>query len=568
MVLENMIETDVLVIGGGIAGCFAAIKAREQGLDVTIVDKGHAGKSGASIHPDIFWMVFNTEWGADFDECMKAFVEGGEYLNHREWCEIILKESWQIYQDMLSWGIEFPPDTLKYAKHFPPFTGTRIKHRHPAPALRRQAEKVGIRIMDRIMITDLIKEDGQIIGAVGFPIESFDLHIFKAKAVVLAGGSSSFKTAGEMAMLTGDAEAMAYRAGAEITGKEFGSSTFPSLARYPAWGRAAHGQVNPAFPNIVDGEGKVLELGMIHPNEDVRQEWTLELESVVHAGKGPIFWDFSNATKEEIGQIADWQAATHSPREIEIAKKAIDLDRPDKIQLSGGYAAGFANVGTGGIFTYNTKCETLLPGLYVAGDCGGTRHNGSYITNPGLGTCPSAVTGRHAGVGASGYANQNKKAKGINQANLERLKTALYAPVKRKAGFSPRWVTQILRDQMTPYFITYIKHERRLQAALTIVEFLRDHMVPKMYAKDSHELRLAHETKNMVLNAEMMLKASLFRTESRGMHYREDYHRRDDSNWLAWTKLREEGGDMKFSKEPVPNEWWPDVPASQKETNY
>ena len=47
--LENIVETDVLVIGGGTAGCFAAIKAREQGLDVTIVDKGYAGKSGASI---------------------------------------------------------------------------------------------------------------------------------------------------------------------------------------------------------------------------------------------------------------------------------------------------------------------------------------------------------------------------------------------------------------------------------------------------------------------------------------------------------------------------------------
>ena len=98
----NVFETDILIIGGGIAGCFAAIKAREQGLDVIIVDKGYASKSGASIHPDIFWMVFNPEWGADFEECMKAFVEGGEYLNNREWCKIILKESWQIYVDAIS----------------------------------------------------------------------------------------------------------------------------------------------------------------------------------------------------------------------------------------------------------------------------------------------------------------------------------------------------------------------------------------------------------------------------------------------------------------------------------
>jgi succinate dehydrogenase/fumarate reductase flavoprotein subunit len=110
---------------------------------------------------------------------------------------------------------------------------------------------------------------------------------------------------------------------------------------------------------------------------------------------------------------------------------------------------------------------------------------------------------------------------------------------------------------MMPYFILHIKHRERLQAALTIVEFLRDHLVPKLTANDAHELRLAHETKNMVINAEMILRASLFRTESRGHHYREDYPRKDDPTWLAWIKMKEEQGRMKLWKEPVPKEWWP-----------
>jgi succinate dehydrogenase/fumarate reductase flavoprotein subunit len=118
---------------------------------------------------------------------------------------------------------------------------------------------------------------------------------------------------------------------------------------------------------------------------------------------------------------------------------------------------------------------------------------------------------------------------------------------------------------MIPYFILFIKHEKRLQAALTIVEFLRDHLVPKLIAKDSHELRLAHETKNMVLNAEMILRTSLFRTESRGQHYREDYPRRDDPAWLVWVKLQEEQGWMKLSKEPIPKQWWPDLSKPYEE---
>ena len=94
MSLQTVVETDVLVIGGGIAGCFAAIKARDQGLDVMIVDKAYAGKSGASIAAGMGYMVFTPEWGLDLDACMNAINIKGEYLNNREWTEIVFKDSW------------------------------------------------------------------------------------------------------------------------------------------------------------------------------------------------------------------------------------------------------------------------------------------------------------------------------------------------------------------------------------------------------------------------------------------------------------------------------------------
>jgi succinate dehydrogenase/fumarate reductase flavoprotein subunit len=184
---------------------------------------------------------------------------------------------------------------------------------------------------------------------------------------------------------------------------------------------------------------------------------------------------------------------------------------------------------------------------------------GASHRGPGFG-----VTGKRAGLEAAEYALQAEKPV-IDEEELGRLKKFVYGPAQRKAGFSPRWVTQLLQNTMIPYFILYIKHGERLQAALTIVEFLRDHLVPKLMAKDPHELRLTHETANMVLNAEMILRASLFRTESRGLHYREDYPRRDDPTWLAWTKVKEEQGLMKVSKEPVPEEWWPDLSKPYEE---
>ena len=69
----------------------------------------------------------------------------------------------------------------------------------------------------------------------------------------------------------------------------------------------------------------------------------------------------------------------------------------------------------------------------------------------------------------------------------------------------------------------------------------------------------------MVLNAEMKLKASLFRTESRGRHYREDYPNRDDENWLAWVNLKNIGGEMVLKKKPIPSAWHPDHKKSKEE---
>jgi succinate dehydrogenase/fumarate reductase flavoprotein subunit len=189
---------------------------------------------------------------------------------------------------------------------------------------------------------------------------------------------------------------------------------------------------------------------------------------------------------------------------------------------------------------------------------------GAVYSGVGFAYAGASVTGTRAGLGAAEYALSAKKPI-FDEEKLEILKASMRAPLKRKGGFTPRWVTQVLQTIMFPYYILFIKHWKRMEAALTLVEFLRDHLVPKMYATDPHELRLAHETKNMVLNAEMKLRSSLFRTESRGCHYREDYPRRDDPTWLAWVKLKEENGRMKLWKDPIPKEWWPDLSKPYKE---
>jgi succinate dehydrogenase/fumarate reductase flavoprotein subunit len=109
---------------------------------------------------------------------------------------------------------------------------------------------------------------------------------------------------------------------------------------------------------------------------------------------------------------------------------------------------------------------------------------------------------------------------------------------------------------MAPYYVLLVMEQGRLEGALKQIEFMQDQIVDRMRAQDNHELRMVHETRNMVLNAEMKLRACLMRTESRGNHYREDFPARNDREWLAWLVISKDGeGGMRLRKEPVPDAW-------------
>lgn len=558
--LENVVETDVLVVGGGMAGTFAAVKAKEQGLDVTLVEKGYVSKSGGAAFAGGYFGVFSPEWGHDLDASMEQMCKLGEYINNREWVEIVLKESYERYQDLVSWGVEFVKEDDGSLYIYPsPRSGGILKsvmmwRRKYTPVMRKQTLKSGVTIMDRIMVTDLLKQDGKIVGAIGFHTTRGDLCIFKAKATVITTGTGSFKN-GPLPTYywTNDGETMAYRAGAEITGKEFcfgGGSEI--IVNSPAW--RGHGFANVRFMRRITAEGNVVGAahphGFPHPFE-------------VHAGQAPIFWDLDAATPKDIESMLQHQKATRTRYEAE--RIDFDVSRGGKVQMVGGQFLGSSvHGGSSGIRPKNKKCATSIPGLYAAGDACGTRQPGSRFPGAESGMRDASVTGARAGRGAAEYALETETVM-VDAAELARLKEIVYAPMGRKGGFGPRWATQQLQNLMLPYYVWDIKHEKRMQSVLNLVEFLRDHIVPKLTAKDSHELRLAHETKSLILNTEMMLRSSIFRTESRGSHYREDYPQRDDPNWLAWVNLKEEKGRMKLWKEPIPEEWWPDLSKPYEE---
>jgi succinate dehydrogenase/fumarate reductase flavoprotein subunit len=573
MASENVIESDVLVIGGGMAGCFSAIKAKEQGLSVTLVDKGYVGKTGATHLSEGDIRIFNPEWGHNFNIWMDQINRNCEYINNRQWTEIVLKDSYERYKDLVSWGIKFYYENGKlYANRGMSidaggqFENISMINREYSPALRKKLLETGVKIIDRIMIGELMKQDGMIVGAIGFNTTSGDLYIFKTKATIIAAGGSSLKEVNKPTHYwTSDGEAMAYRAGAEISGKEFkfGGGTalradvkqrekmnkVPPVSEVDTWAR---------YPGF-RGDGMALK-----PPPTLNAEGGPVISGPweAHSGRAPVYVDLDNYTP---GQLEWIQYYFRRVGRAEPDKVGFDLFKRGKIKFAvGGLYVAQSLHGGQGIWPINTQCATALPGLFAAGNSCATMLSGAGYAGLGSGLIHAAVTGARAGLGAVEYASKAKKIS-KNVTEQKRIKEIIIAPMERKGGFSPAWVTQIIQSYTVPYFILQVKHEERLKAALTFVEFINKHLVPQIRAKDPHDWRLAIETKNMALNAEMMLRASLFRTESRGSHFREDYPRRNDPTWLAWVKLKDEQGKMKTIKQPIPKEWWPDLSKPYEE---
>lgn len=544
---ENRLEADVLVVGGGFAALFAAIKACEQGARVVMVDKGLAGRSGLS---PLAGSHLYVEPDAKLDELLAENSKTTEYVNNRDWSEILFKDSYARYQDLISYGVEFNESQMfggELFKMASPVGAARSEvfnvNKSETGTLRNHLLKSGARILDRVMVTELLKQNGRIVGAIGMSVDSEDLYTFLAKATVMCVGPSGFKPAGYPVLVqnTCDGEAMAYRAGAEILGKEY-SDTHTTLKKYAAvcgrvrlpdnleaqFGRDEAFLKRGFLDTLVNTEGTTVN---IRPPGTTGYKFSYPLlDFEAHAGRAPVYW------------VADGQ----------------------KMEITGGACLGMSHRNADGLWPADTNGGSSLPGLYAAGDGLGTMVNGAVYSMIGSSSMGAMVTGARAGLAAAKEALKISKLT-VDEKEIERGKRFVNAPSEQTGGYSPRWVTQLLQNTMMPYFVLYVKRADRLQAALTQVEFMQEHLVPRLLARDPHELRLAHETRNMVLSAEMRLRSSLFRTESRGNHYREDYPNRDDANWLAWTKIKEEQGKMKLIKVPVPKEWRPDLTIPYEE---
>jgi succinate dehydrogenase/fumarate reductase flavoprotein subunit len=505
--------TDVLVIGGGMAGFFAAVKAADQGAKVILTAKGRLGASGQTPWARDIFAYYPARKGMSLKEWIKAINIASHRTSNPKFTRQLANHSLARVNDLKKWGFF---DSSLYSRCF-----------------HHQLKKRKVETCERIMITHLIKERGRVIGAGGFALDDGTLHFFSAKTVVLATGAGAFKPAGlPICDLTSDGAMMAWRIGARITGKEWSDTTTGMLnapaATWQRWRKdlARKPQVCGTHVEPTDQlalhyevwkEGAILP-GL--PDADKDQE-------VKQFPKGPAVHP---ATGEE-------PAETEPGQKPKVRHAALSTPFFEQGPPSGGAGAGLAPHNSEGLAPVDLNGLSTIPGLYAAGDALGSCVTGALELQQGASLSAAAVQGAIAGTAAARVALRRKSLTAIPADQKIAIREEILAPLKRSRGFSPRWVTQTLQGIIIPNFILYIKKERMLEAALAYVEELRDNHQPLLIARTLHELRLAHETANMILNAEMKLRASILRRESRCTHYRVDYPRSNDRDWDCWINI-------------------------------
>ena len=527
---SNIIKTDVLVIGGGMAGLFASVKAHDAGAKVLLVSKGRLGSSGQTPFAKGIFSYDKNAADMRLDEFVSAVSRSALGTNNSVYTRQMAENSKARVDELREWGFF---ESALYNNSF-----------------NKPIEERKIELKERIVITHLIKENGKIAGAAGFSLDEEQTYFFNTKSVILCTGAGGFKPNGfPICDLTHDGTIMAYNIGAKVTGKE--------------WNDGHPGQATNAAA-CFDGWHGMFEQKPSTTGNGIRHDLGVDLNYKAYINGNPVQMGppgRNNNTKVIGGPYTPEEFKRNGPPDGERKPPEGRGPKEGKGPRDGGGPPGMGGTSVGGssagmsihksegLVPINDKCESNIPGLFAAGDALGSYMAGAIYTQIGSSLAGSAVQGAVAGETAAKYCSKTKTPD-ISDSKINAIEEEILAPLKREAGYSPAWVTQTLQGIMIPNFVLYIKKENMLQAALAYIEELRDHHMPLLRAKDMHELRLAHETKNMIISAEMKLKASIMRKESRCSHYRLDYPDMDDNNWQAWINIyKGADGNMQFEKQ-------------------
>ena len=290
--MSAVTTTDVLIVGGGIGGLTAAIKAKEQdpSLEVLIVEKqtvGWAGKA-TKIGGILAFLAPGNDAGTFIDFQVRT---AGAYLNDQDLLAKYVHATYGAIEELAEWGATVPRTPTGDLVTIPAFWApdyslTFIDIDLMLP-LRKRARKLGVRMLSKIHVVDLLKQQDRVVGATGFDIVDGSFHEFRAKATILANGSCGYKVRRFWVAGTGDGIAAAYRAGAEMRNAEYGN-----LYGHTVYQDTDSGLV--PYVHLVNAQGENLAKKYLDDSGPAGVFLPLELivgmEKEVVEGRGPIYF--------------------------------------------------------------------------------------------------------------------------------------------------------------------------------------------------------------------------------------------------------------------------------------
>lgn len=553
-------ECDVLVIGGGFAGLMAAVTASEKGNSVVLIDKGCPGYSGQSPYAGCTrW--FDAEMGDDREAVKEVYIRGSQYMGNQNWIEAWLDDSKSVYEKMQELGLFERYENATSTGHidelnfvgYRQYVGTKDRHKKFSQILKKK----GVTIVTQTMVCDVIKQNGRAVGAIGFHVPTGNIIVCHAKATIMCMGGGVYKPAGwPTGGISYDAVAIGYKLGLPIIGQEF-EDYHVSRPDEPSNAFVAFSWAY--LQNMVFLGGEI-NAGNIEKSITAGGSMIMPLNEKLNlAMNGCKPWNKNALPTPPPGSMEQNPANAQYTRNINDPRIIREYEKPQPRGNVHGCAAGFGMHTTNGIYCgdQDTHGFTGIPGLYCAGDgCNaGPVGGSSYAGKPGFTSNFVSVQGKRAGEAAAEYVKTVALEK-IDKNRILDITNEIQKPLNINEGFSANWALDCLQGIMAPLWTIVLKNKKCLEAALVQVEFMRDHIVPKLMATDSHELRYCLELEHKVLEAEMKLRASLAREESRGGHYRMDFPYHDDKNFLYYISLiNGNEGEMKLIKIDYPDEW-------------
>jgi succinate dehydrogenase / fumarate reductase flavoprotein subunit len=583
-------EHDVIVIGAGGAGLRAAIEASNAGVSVGLVCKSLLGKAHTVMaEGGVAAAMGNVEprdnWKVHFRDTMK----GGRYLNQWRMAQLHAQEAPDRVKELEAWGALFDrtADGRILQRNFGGHKYPRLAHvgdrtgLEMIRTLQQHGVHLGIKVYMECTISRLLVDGDRISGAFGYWRESGKFVMFGAKAIVLATGGIGrmFKINSNSWECTGDGQALAYLAGAELMDVEF-------MQFHPTgmvWPPSVRGTL---ITEGVRGEGGTLRnkdqkrimfdyIPELYKNETADNEaeadkWLAESTTGVasKAKRTPDLLPRDIVARAIHAEVKAGRGSPHGGVFLDIAtrRSAEDIKRKLPAMYHQFKELGDVDITTdpmevgptahytmGGIKVDSETQQTRIKGLFAAGECAAGMHGANRLGGNSLSDL--LVFGRIAGDHAAKYVKDAPATKAPADAIDFAQKEALEY-FNREEGENPFLLHEKLKDEMQTW-VGIIRTQVDLEKGLAAIEELKKR-VGKIKVEDNRHFNAAwHEAfdmRNMMVVAEAMCRGALMRKESRGAHAREDFPKMDDAHFGKVNIVsRNDAGAMKTEEVPLPD---------------